>query len=258
MYSFTFTTTTSYHHHIFSVFPPPPPPPPPPATHFNCFPFTTTTTSLFSLHHPHQEHTSIVSLNHHHHPCVMFCIDCHHHHNDNNNNNNTLQFFSLHHHPFVLCCFPQSATTTTTTTSFLLFSLHRHRHHHHDHISTGFPPSPTTHYLPHIDSLLAVHRLPHQPYIDPCQHGSKNKKRRRRGNITESNRINHFSSRFGVLMIKRYFPATWYFLFAAHRFVLQTHRHQLCYKTLAAAHWLFTRLWTLGSQNMEVLQKSVY
>ena len=185
----------------------------------------------------------------------MFCIDYHHHHNDNNNNN-TLQLFSLHHHPFVLCCFRRAATTTTTTTTFLLFSLHRHRHHHHDHISTGF-------------LLLQLHIIYptltlYWPYIAPhinatsTQHRSNNKKRRRRGTITESNRINHFSSRFGVLMIKRYFPTSWYFLFAAHRFVLQTHRHQLCYKTLAPAHWLFTRVWTLGSQNMEVLQKSVY
>ena len=45
-----------------------------------------------------------------------------------------------------------------------IVSLHRHQHH--DHISTCFPPPPLSHYLPHIDSILAGHRPPHQPYID--------------------------------------------------------------------------------------------
>ena len=69
----------------------------------------------------------------------------------------------------------------------VLLPPRRHYHHHHHYLSIvfppppspppprshfyWFPPSPTTHYLPHIDSLLAVHRSPtstlHRPNIDP-------------------------------------------------------------------------------------------
>ena len=119
--------------------------PPPSPPHFYCFAYTTTTTTTsnklqffplppaphfccFPSTTPTGNTRQLFALNHHHRPCVIFCIDCYH------------------------------------PTTFLLFSLHRH--HHHDQIFTGFPPRPS-HYLPHIDSILAVHRPPHQPCIDP-------------------------------------------------------------------------------------------
>ena len=146
-----FSLHYSHQEHTSTVFPKPPPLmcillhplPPPPPPHFYCFASTTTTTSntlhffplpppphfyCFPSTTPTGNTRQSLALNYHHHPCVMFCIDCHH------------------------------------PTTFVLFSLHRH--HHHDQISTGFPPPPS-HYLPHIDSILAVHLPPHQPYIDP-------------------------------------------------------------------------------------------
>ena len=143
-----FSLHHSHQEHTSTVFPKPPPlmcillhPLPPP--HFYCFASTTTTTSntlhffplplpphfyCFPSTTPTGNTRQSFALNPHHHPCVMFCIDCHH------------------------------------PTTFVLFSLHRH--HHHDQISTGFPPPPS-HYLPHIDYILAVHLPPYQPYIDP-------------------------------------------------------------------------------------------
>ena len=140
---------------------------PPPC--FYCFPCTTPTRNTLQL----------FSLNHHH-SCVFFYIHCHHHHHhifivffplppaphfccfpSTTPTGNTRQLIALnhHHHPCVKFCIDCYHPTT-----FLLFSLHRH--HHHDQIFTGFPPRPS-HYLPHIDSILAVHRPPHQPCIDP-------------------------------------------------------------------------------------------
>ena len=79
-------------------------------------------------------------------------------------------------------CFPFTATTTTI--KFLpVFLLHLH---------IIYPT--LTLYWPYI-----------APHINPTStlHRSNNeKRRRRRGKITESNRINHFSSQLGVLMIK--------------------------------------------------------
>ena len=135
-------------------------------------------------------------------------------------------------------CFPFTATTTTIKFS-LVFLLHLH---------IIYPT--LTLYWPYI-----------APHINPTStlHRSNNKKRRRRrrGKITESNRINHFFISVRCSYDQKQ-TCLWYLLFAARRFVLQTHRHHLCYETLAAAHWLFTRLWTLSSQNMEVLQKNLF
>ena len=183
---------------------------------------TTTTFLLFSLHYPHQEHTPIVCPKP---PPPPMCHILH-----------RLPPTQTHFY-----CFPFTTTTNTTITFLLVFLLH-HLHIIYPTLTLYWP-----YIAPHINPTSTLHR----------SNNKKRRRRRRRGNITESSRINYF-----FITVRRSYDqkqtCLWYFLFAAHRFVLQTHRHQLCYETLAPAHWLFTRLWTLGSQNMEVLQKSVY